>query len=197
MASQKVEKSKIKVGEDHVDSKTYEKIVQAAQFELKQELFRQIVRKDYKCEKCEELPRPENRRFFVCSGSYCQYAARCEKCSCDCNYRYKRGLPNELFEHFPFQCKNTKYGCENILMPAELGDHETYCDYQKVNCPNLNCKADISFLNLLDHFDQNHSDCEVFGNAANNTFKLPFEVTAEKGNTIFNRHSFCFFFLST
>ena len=54
----------------------------------------------------------------------------------------------------PFQCQNTKYGCQEILMTEEFVDHEKYCDYQKVHCAKIDCKTDISFLNLLSKFFQ-------------------------------------------
>ena len=51
-----------------------------------------------------------------------------------------------------FQCQNTKYGCQETLKAEERVDHEKYCDYQKVHCAEIDCKTDISFLNLLGKF---------------------------------------------
>ena len=94
------------------------------------------------------LPRPGDNNFMKCSN--CLTVA-CRKCNFNCCRNRNRStyLPLSLLQFLPFQCQNTKYGCQEILMTEELVDHEKYCDYQKVHCPKIDCKTDISFLNLL------------------------------------------------
>ena len=41
----------------------------------------------------------------------------------------------------------------NLLTETE---HEKVCDFRKINCPDLACKADVDFLHLLSHVDQAH-----------------------------------------
>ena len=106
----------------------------------------------YRCAKwdCQgsEFPRPGDNNFRKCS--YCGGVV-CGKCFC-CQKQKHFDLPSSLLQFLPFQCQNTKYGCQEILMEEELVDHEKYCDYQKVHCAKIECKTDISFLNLLGKF---------------------------------------------
>ena len=125
---------KIKYFDVEVSEKVVAKIRQEAERDLKKELFHQAIRKDYKCinPTCpgDRLPRPGDKNLKKCS--YCL---------------------SEFFKNIqqflPFQCQNTKYGCQEILEKEELFDHEKYCDYQKVHCPKIDCKTEIIFLNLL------------------------------------------------
>ena len=62
----------------------------------------------------------------------------------------------KLLTTIPHPCKNGKYGCQEIAMPEELPLHEEICDYRKVNCVADNCKADVCYLNYMEHFESNH-----------------------------------------
>lgn len=149
---------KIKYCDEEISEKVVAKIRQEAERDLKKELFRQVVRKDYKCANpvCQGLPRPGDNNFTKCQN--------CSRVSCaKCNYvnpynccrnKSRSTIPSSLLQFLPFQCQNTKYGCQEILMEEELFDHEKYCDYQKVHCAKIDCKTDISFLNLLGKFFQ-------------------------------------------
>ena len=140
----------IKFGDEEVSEKAVVKIRQEAERDLKKEIFRQVVRKDYRCwvPECQALPRPGDASFKKC---YSCGRVQCTKCSRGCcrNSSYKVNVPSSLLEHLPFQCQNTKYGCQEILMKEELGEHEKWCHYQKVHCAKVDCKNDISFLNYL------------------------------------------------
>ena len=148
---------KIKYCDEEVSEKVVAKIRLEAERDLKKELFRQVVRNDYKCfnPACQGLPRPGDNNFKKCSN--CSRVV-CGKCSliaiyC-CRNKSLSTLPFSLLQFLPFQCQNTKYGCQEILMTEELVDHEKYCDYQKVYCAKIDCRTDISFLNLLGKFFQ-------------------------------------------
>ena len=97
------------------------------------------------------LPRPGDNNFMKCS--YCEKVA-CGKCNFNCcrNRNQATTLPWSLLQFLPYQCKNTKYECQEILEKEELFDHEKYCDYQKVHCAKIDCQTDVSFLNLLGKF---------------------------------------------
>ena len=60
----------------------------------------------------------------------------------------------------PYFCKNNKFGCEEILFKIELFDHEKKCQYQVVNCAEINCKDEVCILRYLDHFKEKHHNCE-------------------------------------
>ena len=139
--------TKIKYGDEEVSEKVVEKIRQEAERDLKKDLFRQVVRKDYKCNKCQGLPRPGDNNFTKCSNCFTVFCAKCNYICC--RNKSRTNLPSSLLQFLPFQCQNTKYGCQEILEKEELVDHEKYCDYQKVHCPEIDCRTDISFLNLL------------------------------------------------
>ena len=144
---------KIKYFDEEVSEKVVAKIRQEAERDLKKELFCQVVRKDYKCANptCQGLPRPGANNFLKCSNCL---RVNCQKCNFNCcrNPHRSTYLPSSLLQFLPFQCQNTKYGCQEILMTKEFVDHEKYCDYQKVHCAKIDCKTDISFLNLLGKF---------------------------------------------
>ena len=139
---------KIKYCDEEVSEKVVTKIRQEAERDLKKELFRQVVRKDYKCYQCQGLPRPGDNNFKKCSNCPRVFCGKCSHFNC-CRNSNRSTLPFSLLQFLPFQCQNTKYGCQEILMTEELVDHEKYCDYQKVHCAKIDCKTDISFLNLL------------------------------------------------
>ena len=149
---------KIKYCDEEVSEKVVAKIRQEAERDLKKELFRQVVRKDYKCANyaCQGLPRPGDNNFTKCLSCSLVSCAKCnfvKPYNC-CRNKSRATLPFSLLQFLPFQCQNTKYGCQEILMTEELVDHEKYCDYQKVHCAKIDCKTDISFLNLLGEFFQ-------------------------------------------
>ena len=62
----------------------------------------------------------------------------------------------KLLSTIPHPCKNGKYGCQEIAMLEELTLHEDICDYRKVNCVADYCKADVCYLNYMEHFEINH-----------------------------------------
>ena len=47
-------------------------------------------------------------------------------------------------------------------MKEDLFDHEADCDYRIVNCPDLGCREDISFLKMLDHLDEEHAEMKMW-----------------------------------
>ena len=69
-------------------------------------------------------------------------------------------LSIETDNFLPYFCKNNKFGCEEILFKIELFDHEKKCQYQVVNCAEINCKDEVCILRYLDHFKEKHQKCE-------------------------------------
>ena len=107
---------------------------------------------------CQGFPRPGRNDFRKCSYCkkvFCGKWGKCRECSSvfcrnsNGDHSNHSALPMSLLQFLPFLCQNTKYGCQEILEKKELFDHEKYCDYQKVHCAKIDCKTDISLLNLL------------------------------------------------
>ena len=134
-------------------------MAERAKFNFKKEQFDKF--KEYmKCYLCSSMPRPETilrscrNRHPICSDCFDE-STRC----CDSKPR-PSGLVDKVLADLPFQCKFAKYGCEELFMKENLFDHEADCHYRIVKCPDLGCHKDISFLKMLDHLDEEHSDME-------------------------------------
>jgi len=68
-------------------------------------------------------------------------------------------ISNQILQQLPFECKNTRFGCKEILMAKEILEHEKNCLYRAINCPVLNCfSTDLAYLSLNDHIEKCHKD---------------------------------------
>ena len=164
----------VKIDDVVVSGRTKAKI----EMDLMKKLYKQIVLPQYKCRFCQCLPRPNGVRFRVCSNHSRLICVECvDKC---CGQKHPP-LPIgfKMDEFWPFQCQNTKYGCQELLMKDDLLEHEPYCDYQKVYCAVTECESDVSLLNYLDHFNQNHSKCVSY---EEKSLKLHFPLKANNEN---------------
>ena len=147
-------------------------------------LFRSM-KEDLRCFRCKKLPRPtEKTHANTCCKN--EFRIFCSLCLIQlqnvvyCSYcgQYFRSSPcvpcNFLLDLLPFECQNTKYGCQQILMPGNLFEHEKVCDYMEVNCPHYQCKpGKAGFLSMLEHFES-HGDCPVYDKGPK--FTLPFDI---------------------
>ena len=59
-------------------------------------------------------------------------------------------------------------------MPEELPFHEDICDYRKVNCVAADCKADVCYLNYMEHFEINHLYFDKFDDESKNNARAYF-----------------------
>ena len=59
------------------------------------------------------------------------------------------------------QCGNYDNGCMIELEIKDLPEHEKQCKYRSITCPSLICKKpNILYENLLDHYQQFHTNLE-------------------------------------
>ena len=59
------------------------------------------------------------------------------------------------------QCANYDNGCMIELEIKDLPEHEKQCKYRSITCPSLICKKpNILYENLLDHYQQFHTNLE-------------------------------------
>ena len=141
------------------------------ELELKANLLLSI-QEDYRCISCKSLPHPgffpmyhsNNCKRTLQNGGYLDketkgWCLMCSTCFKNNLLTHQHGLSwvvntpsQKLFKGLPFQCKNAKYNCKEILMEQNLLEHELTCVYSKIPCAIQTCKADICYVNCMDHY---------------------------------------------
>lgn len=161
--------------------------------EVKMELARDTLKKEYQCFRCKILPRPGTKDVRKCT-SYC-LRIFCNACSLHhCpntggQYQANQSVPITLSltldvgKYSSFFCKNYKFGCKEIFVgEAKLLDHEKNCIFQVIHCADIDCKLEVGYLDYLDHFKEKHVKCENLGDGK--MFKLPIDFNKlQKINT--------------
>lgn len=154
------------------------------------------MKEHIRCSRCKRLPRPKDKIYrCVCGKTACAKCGVCckgERCGrrkwvvgrkayyeCDGFLPFPKPTPDPLLNQLlatqlPFECKNTRFGCKQILMPDELFQHEDNCLDQPINCADLTCQETVGFLSYLDHFEARHAgQMTAAGNGrAPNTFVI-------------------------
>ena len=129
--------------------------------EVKMELARDTLKKEYQCSRCKILPRPGTKDVRKCT-SYC-LKIFCNACSLhQCpstggQYQANQSVPITLSltldvgKYSSFFCKNYKFGCKEIFVgEAKLLDHEKNCIFQVIHCADIDCKLEVDYLNYLE-----------------------------------------------
>ena len=116
----------------------------------------QAIRDDLKCFKCSMMPRPEStlrfcpNRHTICGKCYGESLRCCDSEAVPCY------LVDKILLDLPFECAATKFGCKKTFMKEDLLRHEKICGFRKITCPFVTCKAGVSFLNFMNHINQEH-----------------------------------------
>ena len=148
-----------------------------------------MVKKEFECSGCKDLPRPGQatiKKCKTCSKIFCGTCGiRSHQCSDGkhCIPQYE-SVPLKIdLKFLPYFCKNSKFGCEEILFKdSELFEHEHDCVFQIVCCPDFSCKNEVNFVNYLDHFKEKHDNHEDLGEGK--TFKLPLPMDEIQSQTL-------------
>ena len=150
-------------------------------------MIRTTVKKEFECSACKKLPRPGQtivKKCSTCSKIFCGTCGiRSHLCS-GTQRNPDQSVPLKIdVEFLPYFCKNSKFGCEEILFKgSELFEHEYSCAFRIICCPDFGCKNEVNFLNYLDHFKEKHNDYEDLGEGKN--FKLPLPIDQIQSQTI-------------
>ena len=97
--------------------------------------------------------------FLNISGHYVCIKCR-EKCKCGSIVgKAPSKLASKVLEGLPYFCYQFKFGCQEILWPEELEEHEKNCKFRKVFCPTLDCQdKKIMFKDIMAHLNNKHKD---------------------------------------
>ncbi len=57
----------VKIDDVVISKRTFKKI----ELQVKQEMFRQVIRDSYRCSACGKNPRPDSKAFTVCANCSC------------------------------------------------------------------------------------------------------------------------------
>ena len=151
-------------------------------------MIRTTVKKEFECSGCKKLPRPGQttvKKCTTCSKIFCiTCGIGSHLCSDGIQRNPDGSVPLKIdVEFLPYFCKNSKFGCEEILFKdSELFKHEHSCDFQIICCPEFDCKNEVNLLNYLDHFKEKHDDHGDLGESK--TFKLPLPMDQIQSQTL-------------
>ena len=132
------------------------------------------IQDDYKCSLCQSLPRPGffpmrmcnylfcPKKFRICTPCYANGTRYCSNCSSMTASLSTDTLSEKVFKELPFQCQNSRYGCQQVLMAPKLLEHESVCLYSKIHCALRSCSVDICYAKFMDHFTKNHEDIPTY-----------------------------------
>ena len=67
----------------------------------------------------------------------------------------------KVLAKYPRDCKNDHFGCNVKLLKEEMKAHESVCEYRTTGCPLLMCKELIPQMKLLEHINNEHTDCHI------------------------------------
>ena len=162
------DRKKIKLaGGVEISQEAFEKIRKDAVKDYTKDILHNVVKKEFECSCCKNLPRPDQtiiKKCKTCSKllcGFCQYHP--------CSDGRKRipdiTVPLKIdLDFLPFFCKNNKFGCQEILSKkAELYEHEHVCEFQLTYCADNLCKSEVNILNYLDHYKEMHGNYDDMG----------------------------------
>jgi len=117
----------------------------------------QILNEELKCQKCKTGPRAGQSHEWYQSTNFEWYTNTCHGKEgidylCDgCRGPTFDGYLKDLLtsEDMRFKCKNDGRGCQEYLGEEAMIFHESECIYRVVECPNLDCSAQVQFYKLL------------------------------------------------
>ncbi|XP_052624077.1 E3 ubiquitin-protein ligase SINA-like 10 [Lactuca sativa] len=98
---------------------------------------------------------------------------KCPSCSVPKGFKHCRGM-EKLIASLRVECKNKKFGCQEILMNHKRAKHENICPHTLCFCPDSSCGLAASCKLLYNHFSRHHSAIQFVYNAV---FNLRVETT--------------------
>ncbi|CAK9327689.1 unnamed protein product [Citrullus colocynthis] len=109
---------------------------------------------------CEPLSIPifqcENGHI-ACSSCCNKLKNKCATCSWPIGYNRCRAV-EKVLESVKFPCKQSKFGCKEIVGYGNESDHEKTCLYAPCLCPHSDCNFMASSKQLSLHFSSKHTN---------------------------------------
>jgi len=178
----------VKYGGEEISDELLLKIQQDAIEKDKKEMANNWMKKEYQCSVCKISPRPGTKTVKKCT--YCTkiFCDGCMSHQCP-TYNTKINANSsvdialtitlDMDKYMSYSCKNVKFGCEEMLAnEAKLAEHEKNCDFQAIQCTDVDCKTEVCYLNYMDHFEKSHRKYENLGDGK--VFKSPIDFTKIK-----------------
>ncbi|KAL6960913.1 RING-type E3 ubiquitin transferase [Sarracenia purpurea var. burkii] len=92
-----------------------------------------------------------------CSSCCTKLGNKCPSCSWPIGYNRCRAI-ERVIESAKVVCRNTKYGCKEIVSYNKVHDHEETCIYAPCSCPLSYCTFVGYWKHLSLHFTSTHSN---------------------------------------
>ncbi|XP_022990964.1 E3 ubiquitin-protein ligase SINA-like 10 [Cucurbita maxima] len=112
---------------------------------------------------CEPLSVPifqcENGHI-ACSSCCNKLKNRCATCSWPIGYNRCRAV-EKVLESIRLPCKQSKYGCKEIVSYGSESDHDKKCLHAPCKCPLSDCNFVASSKQLSLHFSSKHTDSAI------------------------------------
>ncbi|KAL0541422.1 hypothetical protein IC582_021467 [Cucumis melo] len=129
---------------------------------------------------CEPLSIPifqcENGHI-ACSSCCNKLKNKCATCSWPIGYNRCRAV-EKVLESIKLPCKQSKFGCKEIIGYGNESDHEKTCLYAPCLCPYSDCKFIASAKQLSLHFSNKHTN-----SATNFHFSSSFTICLKTNDT--------------
>ena len=55
-------------------------------------------------------------------------------------------------------CHNFKDGCRDVIETKLLDEHQKFCIYRQIFCPDLSCEKKVLFKDIIDHTGTDHKN---------------------------------------
>ena len=183
---QKLTEAKKLEGGVEISQKAVERIRKDAVDDYTKDMLRNVVKKEFECSGCKNLPRPYQitmKKCKTCSKIFCDFCGS-HQCSDGGQRNPDMTVPLKIdLDFLPYFCKNNKFGCQEILLKkAELFEHEYVCEFQLTYCADNLCKSEVNILNYLDHYKEKHGNYDDMGEGK--TFKLPLPMDQIQSQTL-------------
>ncbi|KAL3526987.1 hypothetical protein ACH5RR_011643 [Cinchona calisaya] len=111
---------------------------------------------------------------IACSSCCIKTGNRCPSCTLPIGYNRCRGM-EKVLESVKLLCRNTKYGCKQMVKYSNKHEHENMCIFAPCSCPILVCNFVGSSRQLYSHFRLRHSI-----HACTFLFNMRFLISLEK-----------------
>ena len=158
-------------------------------FKAKKEVAVEIL-SQFVCSLCQDVPGPTGVRKnrYACQNGHLV----CENCKfgeCSCKSKIFNG-PMEhvekILETLPWHnCQNFKSGCRDVIETKSLEEHQKFCIYRQIFCPELSCEKKVLFKDIIDHTGTDHKNWKT---VATKEDEKTFLVSYDKGINFIKRY---------
>ena len=131
-------------------------------FKAKKEVAVEIL-SQFVCSLCQDVPGPigVRKNRYACQNGHLV----CENCKfgeCSCKSKIFIGPMQhveKILETLQWHnCHNFKFGCRDVIETKLLDEHQKFCIYRQIFCPELSCETKILFKDIIDHTGTDHKN---------------------------------------